>query len=424
MRLTMRFTASFCLFFAASFFQSFHSLPAAEERPAAPATQTSPTQNQAQTKEQAKQPLDPFTGRISRKKVRLRLHPTLDAPVIKEMDRGDLVIVTAETEDFYAIAPPQDVKGFIYRTLVLDGVVEGNKVNVRLEPHLESPVIAQLANGDKVEGKVSAASSKWLEISPPPSARFYISKDYVEKVGDADMMAKLQNRKNEVNRLLKEAYQQTRNQLNAPFDQIDLQRIAAPLQAIIDHYNDFPEQAARAKEILTAAQDEYLKKRILFLEEQNEQKSKLLKERQDKMKDSYAAAPQASKEPVKPLAQPSKETSASLSPQMASWLPIEENYHLRWQEKQGMQLPQEQRYALEKQEASLLRGRLEPYHRDVKNKPGDYILFNQNNAPIAYLYSTKVDLQRLAGQQVALLASERPNNRFAFPAFFVLEVAQ
>jgi hypothetical protein len=41
--------------------------------------------------------------------------------------------------------------------------------------------------------------------------------------------------------------------------------------------------------------------------------------------------------------------------------------------------------------------------------------------PIAYLYSTQVDLQGKVGQAVTLQAAPRPNHHFAFPAYFVLE---
>jgi hypothetical protein len=57
----------------------------------------------------------------------------------------------------------------------------------------------------------------------------------------------------------------------------------------------------------------------------------------------------------------------------------------------------------------------------MKNKPGDYMLVSQaTHAPIAYLYSTKVDLQHNVGQQVTIYGIKRPNYNFAFPAYFVV----
>src|SRR5262249_24708062 len=83
----------------------------------------------------------PFTEKIVRNKVRLRLQPNLESKILREFNKGDLLIVMADKGDFYAVKPPVDFKGFIFRTFVLDNVVEGNRVNVRLEPDLEAIVI-------------------------------------------------------------------------------------------------------------------------------------------------------------------------------------------------------------------------------------------------------------------------------------------
>ena len=70
-----------------------------------------------------------------------------------------------------------------------------------------------------------------------------------------------------------------------------------------------------------------------------------------------------------------------------------------------------------------LKGILEPYHRNVKNRPGDYVLINPSTKlPIAYLYSTKVNLQRKVGQAITVQGLARPHNNFAFPAYFILSV--
>ena len=64
---------------------------------------------------------------------------------------------------------------------------------------------------------------------------------------------------------------------------------------------------------------------------------------------------------------------------------------------------------------------IEPYTYSVKEKPGDFIL-RSGESPIAYLYSTHIDLEKWVGKSVTVMTSPRPNNHFAFPAFFVLSV--
>src|SRR5947209_1386500 len=87
--------------------------PAPAQKPAAAQTQTS-AQTIAKTSS-----ITPFTGKILRNKVRMRLQPTLDAGVVRELNNGEMIVVVGENEDFFAIQPPSDVKGYIFRTFVL-----------------------------------------------------------------------------------------------------------------------------------------------------------------------------------------------------------------------------------------------------------------------------------------------------------------
>ena len=60
----------------------------------------------------------------------------------------------------------------------------------------------------------------------------------------------------------------------------------------------------------------------------------------------------------------------------------------------------------------------------MKNRPGlVYVLLNpNNNLPIAFLYSTKLNLETRVGQEQSFIVVTRPNNNFAFPAYFVIGV--
>ncbi|MGZ3733102.1 MAG: SH3 domain-containing protein, partial [Parachlamydiaceae bacterium] len=118
-----------------------------------------PSDHEVEILTQPLQSIEPFTGKITRNKVRMRLQPSLDALILRELSKDDLLSVVGESNEFYAILPPKDTKAYIFRTYVLDDIVEGSRVNVRLEPAIEAPVIAQLNSGDKVEGIISPLSS-------------------------------------------------------------------------------------------------------------------------------------------------------------------------------------------------------------------------------------------------------------------------
>lgn len=369
--------------------------------------------------EEVKAPFQTFTGKITKNKVRMRLNPSLDSPIIRELNQREMVIVVEEDDEFYAVAPLEDIKAYIFRTYVLDGVVEGHHVNIRLEPTLDSPVIAQLNTGDSVTGRVSPINSKWLEIIPPASTKFYVSKDYLEKVGDANYMAKVNKRKNKVNQLLDTAYMASSSSLKRPFEEVDYEEVVSKYDQLINNYQDFEEQTIRARELLVDFKDQYTKKKIAYLEAKS--KSFIDSETLQKENSRLNTAYQTQQEKLEALERqvgnvPERTPKAIIG---ATWIPKEETFYETWIEENG-ERPMREFYRDELAEANTLNGTLQPYTRNVKNKPGDFVLLNSNNTPIAFLYSTKINLQDYVGQKVSVKGNPRPNNRFAYSAFHVL----
>ncbi|MBA3816841.1 MAG: hypothetical protein H0X29_10065 [Parachlamydiaceae bacterium] len=406
---------------------------------------SNPSQHESQVEtSKDKTPVVPFvsfTGKVTKNKVRLRQQPNLDSPILKELSHGELTIVEGEVEDFYAVQPPNDSKAYIFRTFVLDNVVEGNRVNVRLEPDTDSPVVAQLNAGTRVEGVISPLNSKWLEIPMPESARFYVAKDYIEKIGDRKLMATIEKRRDEVNRLLNSTYSISQTEMQKSFPEIQLEGVYENFNKLINSYNDFPEQATKAKELLTTIQDNYIQKKIAYLEakaknahedwnlknsEMNnqmktqQQRLSQLEEQLEKEKAAKAANRAAS------IAQNNKADKIQdghgnfITNKMIAWQPREQEIYQNWAS-QNNHRSEEEFYLEQRLKSIAIKGIIEPYTRAINNKPGDYILINRaSHLPIAYLYSTQVDLQESAGQEVTLHVISRPNNNFAFPAYFVI----
>lgn len=353
---------------------------------------------------EATKPLPSFTGRLTKNKVRMRVQPTLDAAVIKELAQGDLLIVTGEIDDFYSVLPPIGSKAYVFRTFVLDNVVEGTRVNVRLEPTVDAPIIAQLNTGDRVNGTVSPLNNKWLEIPMPTTARFYVAKEYIEKIGDANLMSQIMRKRDEINQLLSSTQLAVATEMQKPYPDIKLDLWVKNYNKIVEQSKDFPEQATRAKDLLQKLSDAYLQKKIAYLESQAESTS--AKSHQ---------TPQPNVE-ILPL------TRKPVTTKMAAWNDAEESAYKEWLEHHVGQSMEE---FVQDQLASgkTLRGILEPYNKAIKNKPGDYVLVNQSNhGIIAYLYSNRVNLADYIGQEISVKAAPRPNNNFAFPAYVVLEI--
>jgi len=344
-----------------------------------------------------------FTGRITKNKVRMRSLANLEAPVVRELARNDMVLVVGENDEFYTVVPPQNMKAYIFRTFVLDNTVEGARVNVRLEPSVDSPSIAQLNTDDKVEGIISPLNNKWLEIKMPETARFYIAKDFVEKVGDSNYISEVARKRNNVNSLLENTYNEGIAELQKPFPDIKIDPIVKNYNRVIEQESEFPDQAARAKDLVKTLQENYIKKKIAYLEMKAETKPETI---------IIQTIPVAN----------APETKPAVTAKMAAWNDVEDSLYKYW-EKGHPGETLERFYEDQLLEAKEITGVVEVYNKQVNNKPGDYVLINKlNHNIIAYLYSNKVNLADKVDQEVTIKGSLRPNNSFAFPAYFVLDL--
>ncbi|MCH1430253.1 MAG: hypothetical protein L7U87_05765 [Chlamydiales bacterium] len=396
-----------------------------------------------------------FTGRVNADKVRLRLQPALESQVVKELNKGDLVLVNSEESDFYKVAPPKGLKVFIFRTFVLDDAIEGNHVNVRLNPSLESPVITQLNTGAKVTGIVNSGNSKWLEIDPPENTFFYVAKDFIAEAGDAEFIHSMAKREKEVNHLLNSAYLISQAELKKSFDEVDFEKMTQNFQRVINDYSDFPAKIEKAEHAISLIQDSYLKKKIAFLESQavasnwrqknselstkiesyesqlNDLERQLDKARSELNNPDYFASQASSEEKEPSESERSamadelikefslKSEDPEMSERMKQWTNVEKaRFHIWAMSNEDKTI--DDFLGEEQTNSKELSGIVEPYYSPVKNKPGDHFLRDiETGAPIAYIYSTKVDLQKKVGQRIAIKASPRPNNFFAYPAYHV-----
>ena len=346
-----------------------------------------------------KKTFSPFTGKIKGNKVRVRLQPDLECQVVKELVKHDLVSVIDEEGDFWAIQAPEGVKAYVFRSFVLDNTVEGNRVNIRLQPSLDAPIIGHLNSGDKIKGSVSSLNNKWLEIPTPTQAKFYVAKDFVEFAGGPDLKAQLDKRKNTLEQLFESSSLLCKVEMQKSFEEIDFERLKRSFTTIIQDATDFPQYAEKAKESLAALQDAYLQKRIAYLETKAEADS-AKKHAESLVLENLHVQP-----------------AVEASDRMKMWEPLEEALYNSWAHL-NEEKNQEDFYNDQRLVAVPIKGFLEAYVAPVKNKPGDYIL-KDKDLPVAYVYSTKIDLKDFIGKKVTLLGTPRPNNNFAFPAYFV-----
>lgn len=368
-----------------------------QKQEAKPAQKSSPTPSPAVQKSSTR----PFTGKIVGQHVRMRTQPELESFVVKELDKNELVVIDAETNDFYAIKPPSGIKAYVFRSFVLDNVVEGNRVNVRLSPDLEAPVIGHLASGQHLDGAICEKNHKWLEIDPPDNTRFYISKEFVEYLGGPELKAAYDKRKITVSKLMESAQLLTQSELRKPFEEINLEKLTKNYQLVVNDYSDFPELVEKAKGQLATVNDKYLHLKLAYLEAK-----------------AGRAGQSVSSEASTLVKSDSEVAAGSLRDRMKIWEPIEEAIYLAWASKHHSKT-MEDFYKDQKLQAVSIAGILEAYGDPVKNKPGDFVI-KEKDIPVGYIYSTHLNLENFVGKEVKLLVTPRPNNNFAFPAYYVI----
>jgi uncharacterized protein YgiM (DUF1202 family) len=337
--------------------------------------------------------VSPFTGKVKAKKLRLRAKADLDSTVVKELDKGELLTVVAEKGDFWVVEPPKNVKAFVFRTYILDGVVEANNVNVRQSPSTEAAILAHLKSGDKIEGSICESNSKWMEITLPSSTLFFVAKQYIENVGGAEVKVHHEKRRAAAESTLKQEVASAKEELAKCYPDIHMEKVASSFQNLMQLYPEFEDITSSASDELAMLQEQYMDKRLSYKEPQ-----------------------------VQAQQLASSQLLSTITDKMKLWEHIEESLYLSWSTINDNRSLDEY-YADQKIAAATITGILEPYTAPVKCKPGDYII-KENDLPVAYVYSTQINLQSLAGQKVTLKGSPRPNNNFAFPAFFVHSIEQ
>lgn len=361
-----------------------------------------------------------FTGKLTANKVRLRTKPDLDGHILRQMNKNELLLVVGEEGDFYMVEPPKDTKAYVFRSFILDDIVEVNRVNIRLEPHPDAPIIGQLEAGTKIQSQVCPLNHKWLEISPPSGTRFYVSKEFVISAGGPEYLATMEKRKAQVEKLLNSACSHAEQECKKSFEEMSILSVSEEFQTILKNYADFPEMVVHAKEGLSLLKDTYLNKKIAYLESKAQLSSVAKEELIAKHKEETKEFSVDTAEQTHPNFWTKRSPKKDASPEMAVWDALEESLYLSWTAfHSGKKL--EDFYAEQKANAVTLTGRIEPYTNSVKEKPGNFVLRNADG-PIAYLYSTQVDLKKYCDKTVKVAVSPRPNNHFAFPAYFVLDL--
>ncbi len=135
----------------------------------------------------------PATVRVTGTSVRLRSDSNLQSHVVKVLTVGDLLRATGSKDGWICVQLPVDAPCWISASFVADlgngnGMVRGNRVNLRISPNTTHYPVGQVSN--KAVRLVLDESGKprrigdWIQIIPPTEATAWIHGEFIELAPD------------------------------------------------------------------------------------------------------------------------------------------------------------------------------------------------------------------------------------------------
>ena len=121
--------------------------------------------------------------------------------------------------------------------------------------------------GDYVNGKICTKNHKWLEFTPPKSVYFFIAKEYIEKMGGPEMKEIHDQKMANLSSLIESADLLAQSEMLKPFEELDIQKITQSYADIIADYSEFSKSISPVKENLAKIQEEYINKKLSYLEQ-------------------------------------------------------------------------------------------------------------------------------------------------------------
>ena len=130
----------------------------------------------AATSLQAKTPV-----RVTADNVNLRAKALLTSEVVTQAHYDDRLTAYEIGSEWVEVAAPATADAWVMKSYVQApaNTIGANRVNVRAGPSINYNILCTLALGDTVEPRGEEVAD-WLKIAPPPAARVWVSREFVE----------------------------------------------------------------------------------------------------------------------------------------------------------------------------------------------------------------------------------------------------
>lgn len=120
---------------------------------------------------------EPMWGQVSAGQVNVRTGPSTDYGILVTLSGGDYIHAYARQGSWLEIDWPDASPAWISKSFVdTDGTVTGDRVRIRARGTLQAPVLREAQRGERV--RVLGEAGDWFKIAPPEGARAYIHAKY------------------------------------------------------------------------------------------------------------------------------------------------------------------------------------------------------------------------------------------------------
>ncbi|RKX45116.1 MAG: hypothetical protein DRP64_05245 [Verrucomicrobia bacterium] len=116
--------------------------------------------------------------KVTGDRVSLRSNPDINSELLDRAMKGEELVFLGKTNGWMAVQAPDSLDFWVSGQYVLNGVVQPEKLNVRSGPSPNYSVVCVVNKGDLVA--LRGEFNEWLKIAPPTGSRVWISEDYAE----------------------------------------------------------------------------------------------------------------------------------------------------------------------------------------------------------------------------------------------------
>ncbi|MFC1461108.1 SH3 domain-containing protein, partial [Verrucomicrobiota bacterium] len=119
----------------------------------------------------------PVKVKVLKDNVNVRAKPAITSETVAQVSENDELVVKSMGEEWVEIVPPLSVDLWVLGDYVKDGVISGEKVNVRAGAGINYSIVGKVSKGTNVV--VRKTHAQWVSIEPPEACSLWIHSSLV-----------------------------------------------------------------------------------------------------------------------------------------------------------------------------------------------------------------------------------------------------